>query len=188
MKLMPENHLDKKIPPMLKRLSIVIVVVLCVFSCSNTSRRESDWLGVFPKTPNEGKIGVFQNVEYIQYKDNCIDPECDICKSGVDGVYYLDTWACTKNNQGHDHDVPSNNGFVGYWLGEEPPPYPYDSLVYGSYEYIKSVKPVLFAIAKAVFNSDMAKVREEKRTADSLANAYKLKQDSAKILNGIKSH
>lgn len=167
--------------------SIFLIVVGC---------RDNDPVPVYqrwiPPTPIKDSFvaGVFQNVTYVEQDDK----------------YYLDTWVCTNERQQISHQttphdvlakgigswatVPSR-GIVtdadGYIVTEYSKPKPvYDSIISGSFNYIKSIKVAQYKHAKRIFDTQAEIETENKRIADSAAAVHTLKRDSANILNDIK--
>lgn len=175
----------------MKHIRLTFFSLLTLLSCGSGVDEISD-NGINDATGgieiDQNPIGVFQRVEYIQYRDNCTDKQCEYCLKGIEGEYYLDTWACTKKIQKHAHEIPMNNGFVSDFdfLGDQiagfPNKYAYDTLVSGSFEYIKSIKEKLYREAELVFNAEKKREIKEKESSKSI---YKRGQDSAKILNKL---
>lgn len=113
---------------------------------------------------DDNVVGVFQNVVYNN------------------GKYWLDTWACTDKNQTHTHWIIMEGSGMISTSGAS---FPYDSLVSGSFDYIKSVKIEMYKKAKYAYDYVTNIGIEATRIKDSIKLSNDIRKDSVEMLNKL---
>jgi len=176
------------------KLIATLILLLIIFSCNRDSKEKIIPGYTVVKSPDEGRdvsnrllpsfqqtydslihekgIGVFQRVDYLH------------------GEYQLDTWIRTEFDQGYhkhnDLDIDDPYPLAKRGWSWRITKFPYDSLVSGSFEYIKEIKQKQRQGAEVVFNQLMESMTHRVQQWIAMQFEVDKKKDSIKFLNDLK--